>query len=161
MTKSRVWTSMIWWDNVDLALSHSMVNSRMNFFWKIKQDKFLNGHFTYQSHMSLLKKLDLRGTSRPRALLYKRRISHADPENPRTPLPLLTKGPVTVWATGSGLYLCSYVTGATKIPTSAGPWPMLCKGKGEGIFLTPAWNSFPRGIEPRTWGVLLRPPNQL
>jgi hypothetical protein len=53
-------------------------------------------HETRNNCLVTLKKLDLRGTSRPPALLYKRRISHADPENPRTPLPLLTKGPVTV-----------------------------------------------------------------
>jgi hypothetical protein len=27
----------------------------MNFLFKIKQDKFLNGHITYQSHMSISK----------------------------------------------------------------------------------------------------------
>jgi uncharacterized membrane protein YwaF len=55
MTKPRVLTSMIWWDNVDLALSHSMVKISEEFLLKIKQDKFLNGHITYQSHMSMSK----------------------------------------------------------------------------------------------------------
>ena len=55
MTESRVLTSMIWCDNVDSALSHSMVKISDDFLLKIKQDKFLNGHITYQSHMSISK----------------------------------------------------------------------------------------------------------
>jgi hypothetical protein len=53
MTKPRVLTSKIWCDYVDLALSHSMVKNSDDFFLKIKQDKFLNGHITYQGHMSI------------------------------------------------------------------------------------------------------------
>jgi hypothetical protein len=53
MTKPRVLISMIWLDNVDLALSHSLVKSWKNFFLKIKQDKILDGHITYQSQMSI------------------------------------------------------------------------------------------------------------
>jgi hypothetical protein len=55
MTKPRVLASMIWWDNVNLALSHSMVKISSEFLLKIKQGKFLNGHITYQSHMSISK----------------------------------------------------------------------------------------------------------
>jgi hypothetical protein len=55
MTKPRVLTSMILLDNVDLALSHSMVKISNEFLLRVKQDKFLNGHITYQSHMSLSK----------------------------------------------------------------------------------------------------------
>jgi len=33
-------------------------------------------------------------------------------------------------------------------------------GKRGDFFLTLAWNSLPPGVEPRPWGVLLRPPNQ-
>jgi hypothetical protein len=53
MTKPRVLTSMIWWDYVDLALSHSIVKISDEFLLKIKQDKFLNCHINYQSHMSI------------------------------------------------------------------------------------------------------------
>jgi hypothetical protein len=55
MTKPRVLTSMIWWYNVDLALSHIMVKISDEFLLKIKLDKFLNGHITYQRHMSISK----------------------------------------------------------------------------------------------------------
>lgn len=47
------------------------------------------------------------------------------------------------------------------------PWPglslrlVLWRGTDEGIFLTTTWNLLPRGVKPRIWGVLLRPPNQL
>ena len=43
------------------------------------------------------------------------------------------------------------------------PWPgpNLRPMLWRGIFLTLAWNSLPRGVELRTWGVLLEPPNQL
>jgi hypothetical protein len=55
MTKPRVLTSMIWCDDVNLALSHSMVKISDEFLLKIKQDKFLNDHITYPSHMSISK----------------------------------------------------------------------------------------------------------
>jgi hypothetical protein len=55
MTKPRLLTSMIWCDNVNLALSHSMVKIWDEFLLKLKQDKFLNGHITYQSHMLISK----------------------------------------------------------------------------------------------------------
>jgi hypothetical protein len=54
MTKPRVLTSMVWCDYFNLAQSHSMVKISDEFLLKkMKQDKFLNGHITYQSHMSL------------------------------------------------------------------------------------------------------------
>jgi hypothetical protein len=39
----------------------------------------------------------------------------------------------------------------------------LCFGAAQmrGFFLTTTWNSLPWGVELQTWGVLLRPPNQL
>jgi hypothetical protein len=55
MTKPKSLTSMIWLDNVDLALYHSMVKISDKFPLKIKQDKFLDGHITYQSHMPISK----------------------------------------------------------------------------------------------------------
>jgi hypothetical protein len=44
---------MIWCDKVNIALSLSMVEISDEFLLKIKQGKFLNGVFTYQSHMSI------------------------------------------------------------------------------------------------------------
>jgi hypothetical protein len=55
MTKSKMLISMIWLDSIDLALSHSMVKISDEFLLKIKQDKFLDGHITYQSHMLISK----------------------------------------------------------------------------------------------------------
>jgi hypothetical protein len=53
MAKPKSLTSMIWRDNVNLALSLSMVKTSEEFLLKIKQGKFLDGHITYQSHMSI------------------------------------------------------------------------------------------------------------
>jgi hypothetical protein len=53
MTKSRVLTNMIWCDNVDLLYLIVWWNLGW-FLLRIKQGKFLNGHITYQSHMSIL-----------------------------------------------------------------------------------------------------------
>jgi hypothetical protein len=55
MTRPRVLASMIWLDNIDLTLSRSMVKISDEFLLKIKQDKLLDGHITYQSHMSILR----------------------------------------------------------------------------------------------------------
>jgi hypothetical protein len=53
MTKPKLLVGMVWCDNVDLALSHSMVKISDDYFLKIKQGEFLNAHITYQSHMSI------------------------------------------------------------------------------------------------------------
>jgi hypothetical protein len=51
MTNPKMLTSMIWLDNVNLALSHSMVKISNEFLLKIKQDKLLDGLITYQGHI--------------------------------------------------------------------------------------------------------------
>jgi hypothetical protein len=47
----RCW--LVWYDAIMLILLYLIVwwKSRMIFLLKIKQDKFLDGHITYQSHM--------------------------------------------------------------------------------------------------------------
>jgi hypothetical protein len=50
MTKSRVLTSMIWCDKVDLLYLIVWWNLGW-FLFENKKGKFLNGHITYQSHM--------------------------------------------------------------------------------------------------------------
>jgi hypothetical protein len=51
MTNPKMLISMIWLDNVNLALSHSMVKISNEFLLKIKQDKLLDGLITYQGHI--------------------------------------------------------------------------------------------------------------
>ena len=51
MTKPRLLCSMIWCDNVNLALFHNMVKISDDFFWENKHDMFLSGRNTYQSNM--------------------------------------------------------------------------------------------------------------
>ena len=87
------------------------------------------------------KKLDRGVKTAPAAFQIRRRTFSPGRENPRTPAPPLHGGfPSLKWALG-------------RCPPSA-----LVMGTGEGIFLTSAWNSLPRGVELRTWGV---PPGHL
>ena len=64
------------------------------------------------------------------------------PRKPPNLCPTLTGAPLPLWVR-AGTFLSYFGMAAC-----------------EGIFLTPAWNSLPPEVEPRTWRVLLRPPNQ-
>ena len=94
------------------------------------------------------------GQAAPAALHLRRRPSHTGRENPRTPVPSWHWEALPVrlptWAIhGPQADLGRFFTSA------------LAHGTGEVIFLTPAQNSLPRGVEPRTWGGATEPPNQL
>jgi hypothetical protein len=55
MTNPEMLISMIWWDNVNLALSHSMMKILDEFLLQIKQYKLIDCLITYQSHMTISK----------------------------------------------------------------------------------------------------------
>ena len=106
-------------------------NERINFLISIQ--------YLWMVHVQ--KKNSACGGRNPWAL-YKRR-PHTQAEKTPEPLPHpYTGAPLPLWVR-AGTFLSCFGMAV-----------------GEGIFLTLAWNSLPPGVEPRTWGVLLRPPNQ-
>jgi len=89
------------------------------------------------------------GGRNPRALNKRRPITQAKKTSEPLPHPYIG-------------VLCPYRNPCESRSEQVGtyfPCALACR-QVRGFFLTPVWNSLSLGVEPRTWGVLLRPPNQ-
>ena len=121
----------------------SDVISDLDLFWSAKKSSNLvkkSIKWTYINNYGF-KKNSACGGKKPRALYKRRPLTQAEKTPELLPHPYMgVPLPVWVWA---GTFLSCFGMAAC-----------------EGIFLIPAWNSLPPGVEPRTWGVLLMPPNQ-
>jgi len=63
--------------------------------WFLHGSQILPWQYT-QGEYAILKKLNLRGLDRPHGIVLRRRPSHTGQENPQTPAPTLTQGPVAL-----------------------------------------------------------------